>query len=676
MSKKSQHSNYWADVRFANKYEKNTPEYLLRLSNVRRGVASFVKIHTGSDIPVVISSGSQSYTDGEKTVVISACTDADELDSMVGVGLHEGSHVRWSQPLFHFLRSLKANESMIVPADIPTLAGAIGRTMEVTRDLLLLLNIIEDRRIDRLSYEVSPGYRPYYAAFYETHFYSELVQNELKSELLRTPHWDAYRAQLLNIQSKEFDPTALPGLQEMAELIDLDHISRLDKDAKWETWMHHKDNLSGALKYTESEYPEIIRLAFQLQRLIYKNIDANAQSIADEMKEKIRKFQEMMAKMMADMEKAMEHKDGLENWDMPDECNGAAADSEEGMKRLAKRLGKQIMTTNGKIDKQKMDASQKQTMDSLETSKADLREVGEDEFKGAKCPVIVYKAFTKDIASSGRYPFASTHIDPYSAAAVSAGRKMAEILAHKLRVMNDETTEKYTRQENGKIDPRLIHQLGFSTGNVFSQEKVVRVKPVMVDVSIDSSGSMSGGKWQSALTLATTLAYAAKKIRSLRVRISLRHGEHSTAVVGIVYDSAVDDVTKITALFPYLHVGGGTPEGLAFEAIQAELLEGVKNTTRYFVNLSDGVPEHGFTPIGKSNWLSYTGEGAFNHTARQVKKLRESGVHVLSFFIAEGNATHYKSQFRKMYGNTATFVNTRSVPQIAFALNKMFLAGQ
>ena len=76
----------------------------IALAAYRRSVANFVNIVTGrNDIPVTFNDGNDSYTDGKK-VVISTNVKDKNFDSIVGLALHEGSHIKLSD--FDFLKEL------------------------------------------------------------------------------------------------------------------------------------------------------------------------------------------------------------------------------------------------------------------------------------------------------------------------------------------------------------------------------------------------------------------------------------------------------------------------------------------------------------------------------------------------------------------------------------------
>jgi hypothetical protein len=67
---------------------------------------------------------------------------------------------------------------------------------------------------------------------------------------------------------------------------------------------------------------------------------------------------------------------------------------------------------------------------------------------------------------------------------------------------------------------------------------------------------------------------------------------------------------------------------------------------------------------------------AWRHTAEQVRLMREAGVSVLSYYIA--NDTQFdtkaaKKAFGQMYGKSASYINPENVLEIAGSLNNLFL---
>ena len=97
----------WDDVdQEVTKVEKKSND-LMKLMSYKRSISNFVNIVTGQPIPVTFNGrGEDSYTDG-KQVVISAKMNDKEFDPVVGLALHEGSHVKLTD--FTTLKELMDN---------------------------------------------------------------------------------------------------------------------------------------------------------------------------------------------------------------------------------------------------------------------------------------------------------------------------------------------------------------------------------------------------------------------------------------------------------------------------------------------------------------------------------------------------------------------------------------
>ena len=74
--------------------------------------------------------------------------------------------------------------------------------------------------------------------------------------------------------------------------------------------------------------------------------------------------------------------------------------------------------------------------------------------------------------------------------------------------------------------------------------------------------------------------------------------------------------------------------------------------------------------------ISYHGDSALNHTKSMVKKMRNKGIKVLSYFIGDEYGTRKSStmsSFKTMYGRDSQFVNVTSVMEVAKTMNNKFL---
>jgi hypothetical protein len=229
-------SDFWMADSYAMKTRKRD-EDVMELSSYRRAVANFVRIVTGDNIPVKYHTADDSKTDG-KTVTISASTKLDERDIMVGLALHEGSHIKLTDfKLVNevFRISSINNNSWLIKHGLHSRAAKCckdwgsGQWDQYTfmKNFKDIFNYVEDRRIDNFVMTQAPGYMPYYQALYDKYFNSTIITKGLQSKDFRTEDWESYIFRLMNITNPASDLKALKRLQQIWDVLDLEHIDRL-----------------------------------------------------------------------------------------------------------------------------------------------------------------------------------------------------------------------------------------------------------------------------------------------------------------------------------------------------------------------------------------------------------------------------------------------------------------
>ena len=245
--------------------------------------------------------------------------------------------------------------------------------------------------------------------------------------------------------------------------------------------------------------------------------------------------------------------------------------------------------------------------------------------------------------------------------------------------MRGESREtKWSRLDSGRIDKRLIAELGFGNERVFNTSFIESYSDAFLHISVDASGSMQGDKWINTQTSVAAIAKACSMINNVDLVISYRstqdasngrgRASNNNPLMMVAYDSRVDKISKVRNLFPLLRPAGTTPEGLCFEAVMKEIEVGSNNKDSYFLNFSDGMP------MFSNDDIDYNYDTAINHTANMVKDIRSRGVKVLSYFIGDSwDMERSTNTFKKMYGNDAAFVDVTSVLAVAKTMNKLFL---
>ena len=653
------------------------------LAGYRRAIANFVNIVTNrSDIKVRYQKNGDSYTDG-KVVTIGSKIDEKNFDHVVGLALHEGSHILLSD--FNFLRQLAQN----TPHEIVMVGEDLGFTKgQVVGHLKNMLNYVEDRRIDYYVFTTSPGYKGYYHSMYDKYFHSNAITKALKNNTFgNEPTLENYMNRIINFTNKESDLDALPELRKI--------YKRVFSSVK------HLDDMNGAFN-----------VACDCLSMVYNNITpmtdvdgeqvgqggqgGQGQSKSDMLNEAAEKlkngdyngYQEIMDEIgNTDWSQVKQSLDTSEVVEMenpyPDLTPNQA-------KTLTNALNRQKDFMNGEQKKvgrlTKKDAS---IVNAMEESGVEQKSVGSDvqqsEWRSSnknytgQTQVLFVKKITQQMVDDNVFPSllqGGGYYGGRTQEAVTLGKKLGTQLGKKLQVRSESRTLKNTRLDSGRIDKRLIAELGFGNDKVFSTTFVDNYNDAILHISVDASGSMSGDKWKNTMTAVVAICKAASMISGLDVVVSFRTTYHGAGgrsyngqpLVAIGYDSRVDKFRKIELLWPNLYAGGTTPEGLCFEAIMKDFVPSTSNRDSYFLNFSDGMPMFG------GDGFDYYGEEALQHTKRQVKEILKKGIKVMSYFIGgEYESDRNGNDFKTMYGKDAEFVDVTKVSSLAKTMNDLFL---
>ena len=672
----NQASSFWMDD-FDTDFKRESGIDYTKLAATQRAIGNFVNIVTGKQIPVVFQSSDNSYTDGER-VVIGTKLDGENFDAAVGLALHEGSHIALTD--FSIFKNNSGGNayglSQTQMAERVMLRG-LDPDMQMTNEdfetIKDLLNWIEDRRIDFHIYKTAPGYRMYYEAMYDKYFNDKVIDKALKTNEKTEETLDDYLFHIINFTNPNRNLAALERLREVWNLIDLKNIDRLK-------------STRNALDIAIDAYVIINKAASEAEQKISAAGDSDAESgngdgdAGDDSDGKV------SPKQIADDEEEGDD-------DIPTGAKSSQLSDRE-QKQLEKAIEQQRKFVNGTTKKTgKLTKTQASTVNAIREAGTETVAVATGAGEADIVQAIVIKKFTPGITAAMPGLFA-TYTDDYLTGtkdyaadvlkgtyrisgiqqtdqAVQRGIVLGKQLGKKLQLRNADRSLKSTRLETGKIDRRLISQLGYNNANVFHRIVTDRFKNYFIHISIDASGSMSGTKFRNALTSAVAVAQAASMTTGIRVQISLRgtstfDGNGERAVTVYAYDSAKDKMNKIRTMFRYLDVFGCTPEGIAFKSIEKYLKADAKGDECIFVNYSDGEPTN-----VKGTGHYYNG---VDFTRRVVNGFRELGINVVSYFIKDGYM--YEStvdNFRKMYGPDAQFINPENMTEVSKTLNRKFL---
>jgi hypothetical protein len=642
---------------------------MIHLSEARRAISNFVRILTNKSIPVYFNSKDANLTDGKVVYLSADIIHKNDFDHAVGLALHEGSHILLTD--FELLITLWGK----APRDIYDIAESKNINALTVKDTIKYIwNVIEDRYIDHYVFTNAPGYRGYYIALYKKFFLCAKIDDMLKSSMYRTPSIDAYKHRICNLMNPNSDLDALPELRTIFELIDLKNIQRL--------------------KTTQDR----IDVAFDVCKIIFKNLP-NEDIVEDANTSNGNGNQNDVSKSITDKEKKPDAIGGIDANNPPipaaPEPENKKAKSDEGdtsdinkndLKQIRKALEQQDEFVLGGLDKKKVTIYQKNILDSIEKSGMTLEKVGEGFFdKTQRLDCIVVRNLTKDLIFSDKFPMTAYvfngKVQPEIESAINQGISLGIRLGKKLMIRNELNVTKHMRKSSGKIDKRILSELGMDNERVFCNYSMDKYNDIYMHISVDASSSMSSGnKWEEALKTVTAICKACSMTDNIRVSVSFRttintKKDSNIPYVVFAYDSSKDKFSKVSTLFKYLIPNGMTPEGLAFEAIMKICKEQQKGCASYFLNFSDGEP---FLPYKiKGIECNYHGESAARHTKTQVSKIRDRNYEILSYYISDEETDIHNENNRKhfkiMYGNSAAYIDTDNVNMVAKTINDMFL---
>lgn len=640
----------------------DTTARLIRLSSARRAVANYVSILTNQNIPVVFNDSAVNCTDGKLVYISSDITKKDNFDVAVGLALHEGSHIKYSD--FELFKTVWMN----VPRDIYNYTEKLSISKdEVGKTCQTILNYVEDRFIDYTVHRNAPGYRGYYDALYDEYFNNKVISDALDSDMYRTLSIESYMYRIINLTNPNTNLKALPGLYDIAKELDLTNISRL-------TTPKHRLNV-----------------AYKIAEIVFKNINEhNQKQTGPGFDQNDSSVPDNSNGMPGDGESGKSTDDVLGGTESTVTSDNAAVTTDVGtdanvsktkQSKIAKSFEKQKDFLAGKIKKKKVSKREKAMLDVLEKSQIDLVPVAQEMMKASgfvgSVECILVKNMTKELILSEEFPMSIGANNESSRTElqknVDAGIILGTKLGRRLQIRNEINIDKFTRRNLGKIDKRLMHELGFETDtNIFYSTFTNKYKKVNFHISVDASASMRGPKWNRTIKLCVALAKATSMIDNVDLTISFRTTMSYNPYIVVAYNSKVDKFSKIKNLFSYLIPVNTTPEGLCFEALMKFLPKADTNTNSYFVNISDGEPCFYYNNSSSGIAFSYRDKSACEHTRTQVRKIKDSGYNIISYFVSDYDnfgIEVLRQNFKTMYGSDSHFINVENLNQIVKTVN-------
>jgi hypothetical protein len=704
---------------------------LYKLASVRRAIANFVQIVTQKNIPVTFATKSDSKTDGKK-VILSADVD-DKFDVSVGLALHEGSHIILSDfdllsnmnDMFnkyqHLQRKINSdtqseieNGSLLswtidrVDSEIRNYTsqfpkyetlfnemylstGKIGSKGAMNEEIFgiisSLTNWVEDRRIDMHIFKTAPGYRDYYTQMYDNYFNDKIVTKGIESDEYTDETFEAYMFRIINLMNEKTELSKLKGLRAIYRMVNLKDISRLTSTK--DSFQLAIDILAEILKTVPYENAEMMKGKGQGKGQSGKDGDGESEvEITDINEDGDEDESGDMGGMSGNVSGEVTAKLGNSDDGEGQQGNTKVKLSDTAKKQLDKKIQKQKDFINGNIKKKNVQKSELEKLRDIQESDTELVRVGNGmdrygaQLKGVDC--IVVKRLTENLLKSDDFPFSHNDWNTsepkiWAEDEVRRGTTLGTLLGKKLQVRSESRETIFSRLKRGKIDGRMVASLGYDNENVFFTNEVDQFKKANLHISIDYSGSMSGEKLRKCIVSTVAIVKACEMARNINVQVSVRstdRGGNCLPYVAIIHDSRRDTFRQFARYMSILQANNTTPEGLCFEAILKQLVPSTNESQSYFLNFSDGQPSYSISR--GSDEMQYSGEPAAIHTKQQVKKIRESGIDVLSYFITDyGSNFEHSSDwraFKTMYGNDAKYVNVENMFEVAKTMNELFLS--
>lgn len=701
LNTKHNYSSFWMDDKWdteskfsgINGYSlsaSNDMVKLIKLTNYRRAITNFVKIVTKQDIPVIWA-GNQSYTDG-KSVCLSADIKDSNFDVTVGLALHEASHIILTD--FHILTDMQNGNCM--PLNNLYSTHPMCERYVTQRLVKELLNWIEDRRIDHYIFSTSPGYKAYYHKLYDYYWNSNaIIKGLLSAEYSKVGSIDNYMFHIMNMMNPTFNVNAMPRLDEITSIVDLQNISRVNST---------NESLVIACEIASIILDEYVKNK-KTEPEDDEDDEENGGSGSD-----VNDDEEMVSNGNDDEEG--EGGDNTVNTPEPLTASEITA--------IAKAFAEQKDFMNGKVDKKTATKNLQKQLDNVANQAIDVQTVGDsrigvrtallyDYTKGSKLQIAKGLADQLSELSDVRnkldtmeerqehdnkvYAIENEYdkiIDDRIFTSrgsryddeIRFGLDMGALLGKKLQLHSESRERVDTRLRSGKIDAKRLAHAGYGIEGIFKQVNIDRHKKANIHISLDGSGSMSGDRWGSVVKMTSAIAKAVTYTQNIDIQVSIRVTKNvSTGDAPcniMVYDSRKNKISQLISAFSLFNPNSMTPEGLCFEAMLHKdlLIPTSSEVDSYFLNLSDGEP----------GCFKYDGYAAMDHTKRQVEKMRnELNISVLSFFLTSGSDDVVKlmtnfmgsgsgKNFRRMYGKDATVVDANNTMQIAKELNKKFLS--
>lgn len=722
-------TDFWFDMTKEKELAKisgNSLKSSVQLAKLSNAMSNFATIINNRTVPCNIATNSgHSFTDGKSIKVSADIRLPSKYNIACGLVLHEASHIKLTD--FKLLSDLSSE----FRADIDNLLmhNSLGYD-EKTKIVELLwsssyltsvwmntfksiINVIEDRRIDRYMVNENKGYLEYYKALYDEYFNSPFIEKCFKSrQMTKSKTFDdlikSYMFYIINIHSEFFTSKHygdLPHLETIVKLIDVANIDRLkntnevkeislkilleiilgilekidsktkedkeeDKNEGDKPNKSGKDSDSSKGNKSDKSESESTNNSEDKEDTTEENGDENSISTEDTVTD-----EDVKEEGKGDTNSTKESEG--EETSKTHTTENTTKDSESNVELTAKdiqeigdMLAKQQDFIDHKIEKTVVSDMTAKKIETYATENVDLKET---DIPNVEVLTVINPTDSQFIDTTIN-PFFSRDCSnvTYYTSSVSDGIQMGKVLGKKIktRVESNELITNHIR--SGKLDKRRIAAAGYGIEDVFTEKSIFTYSPATIHFTIDASGSMGGSKWSSTIKLVSAIGQAFSEISNITFKVSLRGTSRGGELPVIIqfFDSSKMKYRKLFDRLAKIGPSGTTPEGICFSAIMDKLVKGSTIVDSYLINISDGEP--GFS----TKSINYSGYFAANHTAKQWEMIKKRGIKTLSYFISSymTGPSYRNNIFNTCYGKDASYIDTTSITEIAKTLNTLLIS--
>lgn len=220
---------------------------------------------------------------------------------------------------------------------------------------------------------------------------------------------------------------------------------------------------------------------------------------------------------------------------------------------------------------------------------------------------------------------------------------------------------------SGTVDDDELWRAGSGDTKFFEQRVIESAPDTNVTLLVDASGSMSGRKMRAAMQAAYTMCDVLRHTRGVRVRVrahtaSVRDAGWNGAIIYRIWDSG-DPISRIGTLDTVDH--GNNFDGYAIGWCVDELMsESHPNEQNVLFVLSDGLPNG-----DGANGQHYGDEPAMDHVRSVVEYARRQGVDIIQIAI---DSSVRSTEQARMFRNWLPFTDISALPmQITNLLKKI-----